>query len=385
MTLLESKRPHLEVGDRVTDMGWVGLDGERVYLDQSVHAGRVSVLFICPSLGLPGVTAGLAKFAQLYDQFRVLDAQVFAVTADPPRGNAEVAARVDLPFPVLSDGKFASGRAVGLAGPLAADSGQGSAGPFCTVIVDPNQRVAKRMGPWSGGGHAAAALGFCDGWAASRTPTLANVQAPVLIIPDVLDKTHCARLIKYWETGERYEGGVSSGEYGRNVPIKNVKVREDVVLPDLGAEAQELFGLFRRRVFPEIKKAFAFQVTRAETLRLGCYDAADGGHFIAHRDDTTPFSAHRRFAMSLALSTGEYEGGYVRFPEYGPQLFRAGTGSAVVFSVSMLHEVTKVTAGRRFILLGFFYGEAEEKLRQKLAAERRAVDAAGPVRDPRHT
>ncbi len=72
-------------------------------------------------------------------------------------------------------------------------------------------------------------------------------------------------------------------------------------------------------MFPEIKKAFAFQVTRAETLRLGCYHAADGGHFIAHRDDTTPYSVDRRFAMSLALSTGEYEGGYVRcFPEYGP-------------------------------------------------------------------
>ncbi|MCH8998129.1 MAG: 2OG-Fe(II) oxygenase, partial [Proteobacteria bacterium] len=99
------------------------------------------------------------------------------------------------------------------------------------------------------------------------------------------------------------------------------------------------------------------------------------GHFIAHRDDTTPYSAHRRFAMSLALSTGDYEGGYVRFPEYGPQLFRAETGSAVVFSVSMLHEVTKITAGRRFILLGFFYSEAEEALRQEVHAERRAAEA----------
>ncbi len=48
---------------------------------------------------------------------------------------------------------------------------------------------------------------------------------------------------------------------------------------------------------------------------------------------------------------------------------RAETGSAVVFSVSMVHEVTKVTAGRRFILLGFFYSEAEEALRQKINAE----------------
>lgn len=83
--------------------------------------------------------------------------------------------------------------------------------------------------------------------------------------------------------------------------------------------------------------------------------------------------------MSLALSTGEYEGGFVRFPEYGPQLFRAGTGSAVVFSVSMLHEVTKVTSGRRFILLGFFYGEAEEALRQRINAELREAAASNPA------
>ncbi len=110
-------------------------------------------------------------------------------------------------------------------------------------------------------------------------------------------------------------------------------------------------------------------------MRLGCYHAADGGHFIAHRDDATPYSVDRRFAMSLALSTGEYEGGYVRcFPEYGPQLFRAEIGSAVVFSVSVRHEVTKITAGRRLILLGFFYSEAEEALRQKINAARRAAE-----------
>ncbi len=55
------------------------------------------------------------------------------------------------------------------------------------------------------------------------------------------------------------------------------------------------------------------------------------------------------------------------------------TGSAVVFSVSMLHEVTEVTAGHRFILLGFFYSEAEEGLRQKINAERRAAEGDSPT------
>jgi hypothetical protein len=45
----------------------------------------------------------------------------------------------------------------------------------------------------------------------------------------------------------------------------------------------------------------------------------------------------------------------------------------------MLHEVTKVTAGRRLILLGFFYSEAEEALRRKLADERHEAEARTPT------
>ncbi len=375
MDINAPKRVYLELGDPVADMGWRDHRGDTLSLYQSSFAGRLTVLFVCASAETPGAARELTRFAELADGFHALGALVFAISADPVAVNAAAMQRLGLPFPILSDEGFLSGRALGIDGPSA---GAASGGQWCTLVVDPGRRVVKRIGPGSLGDtveHALAALAAlaeCTDRAGRLTPAPAAAQAPVLIIPDVLDRAHCRRLIQYWETGERYEGGVSSGEYGRNVPVKNVKSREDVILPDDGAEAQELFALFRRRVFPEIKKAFAFQVTRAETLRLGCYHAADGGHFIAHRDDTTPYSAHRRFAMSLALSTGEYEGGYVRFPEYGPQLFRAETGSAVVFSVSMLHEVTEITAGNRFILLGFFYSEAEEALRQKINAERRA-------------
>ncbi len=51
----------------------------------------------------------------------------------------------------------------------------------------------------------------------------------------------------------------------------------------------------------------------------------------------------------------------------------------MVFSVSVRHEVTKITAGRRLILLGFFYSEAEEALRQKINAERRTAEADSPA------
>jgi predicted 2-oxoglutarate/Fe(II)-dependent dioxygenase YbiX len=98
---------------------------------------------------------------------------------------------------------------------------------------------------------------------------------------------------------------------------------------------------------------------------VACYDAAEGGYFRAHRDDTTKGTARRRYAVSLFLNPDEYEGGYLRFPEFGNLLYSAPIGGAVVFSCSLLHEATKVTRGRRYMFLPFSYDEAAAKFREE--------------------
>jgi hypothetical protein len=40
-------------------------------------------------------------------------------------------------------------------------------------------------------------------------------------------------------------------------------------------------------------------------------------------------------------------------------------GEAIIFSCSLLHEATPVTAGTRFALLSFFYNDEDAKLRQQ--------------------
>ena len=52
----------------------------------------------------------------------------------------------------------------------------------------------------------------------------------------------------------------------------------------------------------------------------------------------------------MVLNAGEYEGGQLRFREYGEQLYEVETGSAIIWSASLLHEVLRVTKGRRFML-----------------------------------
>jgi hypothetical protein len=54
----------------------------------------------------------------------------------------------------------------------------------------------------------------------------------------------------------------------------------------------------------------------------------------------------------------------LRFREYGPVLYDAPVGGAVVFSCSLLHEAIPVTSGRRFMFLPFLYDEAAKLIGQ---------------------
>jgi predicted 2-oxoglutarate/Fe(II)-dependent dioxygenase YbiX len=118
---------------------------------------------------------------------------------------------------------------------------------------------------------------------------------------------------------------------------------------------------------PLVGRAFQFKPTRMERHLVACYYGAEKGNFRAHRDDTTKGTAHRRFAVSLFLNTGEYEGGEVRFPEFGSRRYKAPAGGAVVFSCSLLHEALPVLEGRRYMYLPFLYDEAAARVRERNA------------------
>jgi hypothetical protein len=94
------------------------------------------------------------------------------------------------------------------------------------------------------------------------------------------------------------------------------KRHRDVILDDesLKAAARERI---RRRLAPEIAQAIQFTVTRMERYIVCRYDAESRSFFSAHRDNTTKGTAHRRFAVTINLNAGEYEGGDLRFPSSG--------------------------------------------------------------------
>ena len=222
------------------------------------------------------------------------------------------------------------------------------------MVLDPDLRV---VGLVTGDDPTDEVVALLEAAAHRAPPTEVTGQAPVLLIPRVVDAELRDRLIRMLEHQGGVETGVetsSNGERGEVLDASCKRRRDHTVAdPDLMRELSSVVG---RRVMPEIRKAFAFRATRFEGFKIACYDASTGGFFRAHRDNLSPSTAHRVFALTINLNE-VYEGGQLRFPEYGNQLYRPGSGGALVFSCAHLHEVLDVTAGRRFALLSFLYGE----------------------------
>ena len=229
------------------------------------------------------------------------------------------------------------------------------------VLIDPSLRIMGTA-PLDQGPAAVAhllGLGHPDGHAGVA------MHAPVLIAPRIFEPALCRRLIDLYQADGGVPSGVMRERDGRTVGVlSDFKKRRDATIDDPGLLAQIRTSLLRR-LLPEIEKAFQFRATKIERFIVACYDAADGGYFRPHRDNTTGGTAHRQFAVSINLNAEEFEGGDLRFPEFGSRTYRPPTGGAVVFSCSVLHEATPVTRGVRYAFLPFLYDDAAAELRAR--------------------
>lgn len=189
--------------------------------------------------------------------------------------------------------------------------------------------------------------------------------APVLVTPRIFEPGFCEQLIAlYRETGGKPSGFMREVDGVTTLMMNDQhKRRSDVIVENQPLQTQ-IVARLNRRLIPQIQKAFNFRATRIERYLVARYDAETGGFFRPHRDNTTKGTAHRRFAVSINLNA-DYDGGDLRFPEFGDRTYRPPPGGACVFSCSILHEATAVTRGERFAFLPFLYDEAGAKVREK--------------------
>ncbi len=322
--------------------------------------GRHVILFFFESAAHPAARAAIEGFIANREQFDDTNLCFFGISADP-----EDEARPQLKEQIPGIRYFWDGdRTVSsMYGVIAPD------GSFrnMSYVLDPMLRVVARV-PLTASveDHLQTVRGVVHRLGPVGTVFSAAPQAPVLVIPRIFEPELCSRLIDYYDTNGGMDSGFMRDVNGKTVQIIDYghKRRRDCTIDD-----EKLRGLCMLRIHdrlaPQVHKAFQFLATRIERHIVACYDESEGGHFRAHRDNTTKGTAHRRFAVSLFLNSGEYDGGRLRFPEFGPALYTAPKGGAVVFSCSLLHEATPVTRGRRLMYLPFLYDDEARRIREE--------------------
>ncbi len=326
--------------------------------------GRYLVLCFMVTGGDAHAKAALAAVRSRPKFFDDVNGSFFAVSSDPAD---ETQVRIAETIPGYRVFWDLDGSVGALYGALPRDTKPGASqlqARRLWVVLDPTMRVLKVIPFQPDQGDIKAILDYIDRLPPPGRFAGFELQAPILLLPNVFEPELCKRLIGLYEA----HGGTESG-FMREVDGKTVIVQDpahkkrkdfDIEDPEL---IKELQGRFIRRVVPQIQKAHQFKVTRMERYIVSCYAAEDEAHFRAHRDNTTKGTAHRRFAVSVNLNDA-FDGGEVSFPEYGPRSFKAPPGGAVVFSCSLLHAVSKVTRGRRYAFLPFLYDDEAARVRE---------------------
>lgn len=344
----ETPRGPLMAGDHAPWFRAAALSGSPNYQFDTV-AGRHILMLFFGSARHEAARTALAIVGRERSLFDDSAACFFGVTVDP---EDEAASRIAQQLPGIRFFLDFDRKVSGLYGAVEGDKYRAH-----WLLLDPALRIVGRFA-LNEGEQAIAELrrrvagDGAEGW------------APVLIVPDVFEPGMCAALIRLYEE----DGGEASG-FMREVAGKTVlqvdpahKQRRDAEIED-EALRRQLAARLKRRLAPAVERAFQFRPTRIERYIVACYESG-AGYFRPHRDNTTRGTAHRKFAVTINLNAGDYEGGDLRFPEYGRRTYRAPTGGAVVFSCSLLHEATPVTRGKRYAFLPFLYDEEGAKLRE---------------------
>ena len=336
----------LETGDRIPNFSLQDQSGEYLEFYTTMIAGGPIVFVVFAGDG-EGNKSLLLSLEKKLPEFSAENAHLIVIGTDTFESYAVLRQKLDFHYTLLAD----PGRQI-----AEWFLGSAQAQEFAVFVLDPNQRLISFQTEVNGEVSAiiSHALQELKRIAPKNKPRIISVVAPVLVIPNVFSPDYCRQLIDLWES-EGHEHAQVSGskaeDQGREVNY-GYFIRKDHTIVDK-ERTRELTNIIGSRLGPELQKVFLYDKLIFEPYAIGCYETADAGFFKAHRDNFNENLQHRRYAFTINLNSEEYEGGDLRFPEYGTDYYRPPTGGAIVFSCSLLHEVLPMTKGRRFILQGF--------------------------------
>lgn len=169
-----------------------------------------------------------------------------------------------------------------------------------------------------------------------------------------LTKEQCDSIIKYGLSLESQDAHTNQSD-SVNVSIRNSRISW---IPSNNPETQWIFQTCAYMVNEMNAKYFNYDLLYLESLQFTQYSGDDLAFYGKHTD--TAFKSHipRKLSFSILLSDETtFDGGdlllhCVNEPMTAPKT----QGTAVVFPSFTLHEVTPVTKGTRYSLVGWVVG-----------------------------
>jgi len=326
--------------------------------------GRFVVVTFVAGVSFPGAADYIARLyssGPLFDDDKVC---CFIVSNDPIDEQQSTLADRTPGIRVIWDHDSQVARTFG----LVEETGPGSMQlRLATFVLDPAQRVIETIPNREVSSHFDAVRAIVEGL---PDPTQDDDGwAPVLVVPNLLEPRLCREFIAYAEQHGLEDSGYMTTDpaTGKTIGVLDHrhKRRFDCTVEDEQLKL-ELQARVVRRLAPQLEKAYQFKLSRMERYLVACYEGEGGGWFRPHKDNTTKGTAHRRFAITIALND-DFDGGGLRFPEFGRRIYHPPVGGAIVFSCSLLHEAVSIKSGKRYCLLPFVYDEAAAELRLRNA------------------
>jgi|GEM_PF-1187682 predicted 2-oxoglutarate/Fe(II)-dependent dioxygenase YbiX len=361
---------YLAAGDRAPNSTGITAEGA-VYASES-QSGRAVAMILCRNLDVPELIPLLGALSAQADEFSSREVDLVAMIGEDV--SRVLGFKIEHPSRVTLIGALDTFLEQNAVKGKLPEVMKGSPKDFMErigfeskkpeiLILDRNQRVAGRIVPDSVENMVAQTLAVVKALP-FETPRDIFAPAPVLILHNLLDPDLCEELIEM----HKADGGSESpslmrdeqGRPGHKVDHR-LKKRRDFLLERDHPMSVRLTDIVMRRVVPEIKRCFQAEVTHMDRFNVACYPG-DGGHFRRHRDNRPELVSFRRFALSINLtSPGKgYEGGYLRLPEFNNHHYCCPTGAGVTFSVALLHEITPVLSGNRYVLVTHLHDDEGE-------------------------
>lgn len=170
-------------------------------------------------------------------------------------------------------------------------------------------------------------------------------------------KTIINTIIKNKKKYNFTESTVGNGEkqFESNADIRKSKV---AFLPANDNDCSWIFQKITDSINLLNDQYFQFDIEKIETLQFSEYHSTNKGFYQRHCDDLYFSNFYRKLSFTIQLSDPTtYEGGELLLhtstePEHG----KTECGSITIFPSYTLHEVTPVTKGVRYSLVGWVIG-----------------------------